>query len=80
VGCDNGKLSVMVFIVYFNPRTPMWGATASTCALIVTLEISIRAPLCGVRPIVRKGNIEVVVFQSAHPYVGCDCNRGRSDG
>jgi len=26
----------------------------------------------GATTIVRKGNIEVVVFQSAHPYVGCD--------
>ena len=50
VGCD--KVITFLFLNNgdFNPRTPMWGATAEEWTCHEEDTISIRAPLCGVRP------------------------------
>ena len=57
---------------YFNPRTPMWGATGSHVYDEIAVFISIRAPLCGVRQHIPQIPRLQFLFQSAHPYVGCD--------
>ena len=71
--------SVLNGIFNFNPRTPMWGATAHLGALLICGNISIRAPLCGVRLKTYYLPPKAPTFQSAHPYVGCDVDKDRND-
>ena len=49
VGCDCRRMDLPRGGHDFNPRTPMWGATSLVGCKFCPVNISIRAPLCGVR-------------------------------
>jgi len=99
VGCDPKIPAWYSRVTNFNPRTPMWGATTRMRVAADEMQISIRAPLCGVRHVFTLVRVVPThdfnprtpmwgattpmysyvysrLFQSAHPYVGCD-NVGR---
>ena len=69
-------LFLFVNIFYFNPRTPMWGATCrSLYSLRVMPTFQSAHPYVGCDVSGDSGCPDDFRFQSAHPYVGCDIHR-----
>jgi len=66
-------LFLFVNIFYFNPRTPMWGATCrSLYSLRVMPTFQSAHPYVGCDSEMQVPTAYQAGFQSAHPYVGCD--------
>ena len=72
-GCDFQASYFRRKDVYFNPRTPVRGATSVWRLRGSFRVISIHAPLCGVRPALEQMRVnQMYQFQSTHPCAGCD--------
>ncbi len=73
--CGVRRLQEQIFVPagdYFNPRTPVRGATNNRRRIRTKSHISIHAPLCGVRPAYSLQSQKQSLFQSTHPCAGCD--------
>jgi len=76
VGCDAWQnTDLQKPKAYFNPRTPMWGATC-ICSkrLCQHRDFNPRTPMWGAT-FQNMIHAKLDRFQSAHPYVGCDISR-----
>ena len=63
-----------VYSRYFNPRSPMRGATTAVRAPAVDDQISIHAPLCGERQGSEGGYTVPIDFNPRSPMRGATCH------
>ena len=77
-GSDYRRMARNLSALYFNPRSPMRGATEALAKLLLDSEISIHAPLCGERRWHNVFSMIPIQFQSTLPYAGSDLSACRS--